>query len=119
MDKYLIKYLVENAETTLSKKYIDFFKAELDWQIYVSETHMSKQYFRNKEISLKERLLRFYQYNYALFIQSTLKPSKNLKVLSTVFFPSKETLPNIGIDAYSPIWHPVGKKNIFGDLKTL
>jgi hypothetical protein len=119
MDKYLIKYLVENAETALSKKYIDFFKAELDWQIYVSETHMSKQYFRNKEISLKERLLRFYQYNYALFIQSTLKPSKNLKVLSTVYFPLKETLPNIGIDAYSPIWHPVGKKNIFGDLKTL
>ena len=89
MDKYLIKYLVENAETALSKKYIDFFKAELDWQIYVSETHMSKQYFRNKEISLKERLLRFYQYNYALFIQSTLKPSKKFKGIINRVFPFK------------------------------
>ena len=119
MDKYLIKYLVENAETALSKKYIDFFKAELDWQIYVSETHMAKQYYRDKDVSLKERLLHFYQYSFALLSKANLKSSENLKILSTVFFPDKESLPNLGIDSYAPIWHPVGKKNIFGDLKTL
>ena len=119
MDKYLIKHLIDNAETAVSKKYIDFFKSELDWQIYVSETHMSKQYYRNKDIILKERLLRLYQYTQALLFQSNSRPSNNIKVLSTVYFPNKETLPNLGIDSYSPIWHPVGKKNIFGDLKTL
>jgi len=119
MDKYLIKYLVENADTALSKKYIDFFKAELDWQIYVSETHMSAQYYRNKDIILKERLIRFYQYIYALLFQSRANSSNNLKVLSTLYFPIKEPLSNLGIDAYSPIWHPIGKKNIFGDFKTL
>lgn len=118
MDKYLIKYLVENAETPHSRKYIDFFKAELDWQIYVSETHMSAQYLRNKDIILKEKLLRFYQYTYALLFQANSK-SSNAKVLSTVYFPLKDTFTNLGIDPYSPIWHPVGKKNIFGDLKTL
>ena len=119
MDKYLIKYLVENAETALSKKYIDFFKAELDWQIYVSETHMSRQYYRNKDIILKVRVLRFYQYTQAFLFQPNSKPPKNSKVLSIVYFPVKETLSNLGIDSYAPIWHPVGKKNIFGDLKTL
>ena len=119
MNKYLIKYLVENAETALSKKYIDFFKAELDWQIYVSETHMAPQYLRNKDIILKEKLLRLYQYTHALLLQSKSKPSHNAKVLSTVYFPLKDTFTNLGIDAYSPIWHPVGKKNVFGDLKTL
>jgi hypothetical protein len=119
MDKYLIKYLVENAETPLSRKYIDFFKAELDWHIYVSETHMASQYLRNRDILLKEKLLRVYQYSYALLFQSKTTSSNNDKVLSTAYFPFKDTLSNLGIDAYSPIWHPVGKKNIFGDLKTL
>jgi hypothetical protein len=119
MDKYLIKYLVANTDNELSKKYIDFFKVELDWQIYVSETHMAPQYLRNKDIILKEGLLRLYQYTHSLLFQSNSKPSQNLKVLSTVYFPVKEILPKLGIDIYSPIWHPVGKKNIYGDLKTL
>jgi hypothetical protein len=119
MDKYLIKYLVDTADNDLSKKYVDFFKVELDWQMYVSETHMSKQYFRNRKRTTKEKLLAFYQYSYALVSPKYLKQSKNTKVLSTVYFPNKETLLNLGIDSYSPIWHPVGKKNIFGDLKTL
>lgn len=119
MDKYLLKYLTENAKTAISKKYIDFFKAELDWQLYVSETHMSGQYFRDRKKTLKEELLAFYQYSYALTSPNNLKQSKNKKVLSTVYFPVKEALSAVGIDSYSPIWHPVGKKNIFGDLKTL
>ena len=119
MDKYLIKYLTENTKTAISKKYVDFFKAELDWQLYVSETHMAKQYFRNRRKTLKEELLAFYQYSYALVSPNNLKQSKNLKVLSTVHFPVKNTLSDLDIDSYSPIWHPVGKKKIFGDLKTL
>jgi hypothetical protein len=95
MDKYLIKYLVDTAETPLAKKYLDFFKVELDWHLYVSKTHMSKNYFRNR------------------------KQTNNLKILSTVYFPNKELFSDLKIDSYSPVWHPVGKTNIFGDLKTL
>ena len=119
MDKYLIKYLVENTNNELSKKYIDFFKAELDWHMYISETHISKSYHRDRVIGLEEKLKRLYQYTNALLLKSNTRHSKNLKVLSTLYVPVKETLSNLGFDSYSPVWHPLGKKNIFGDLKTL
>lgn len=119
MDKYLIKYLVENADNELSKKYIDFFKVELDWHIYNSEAHISKEYYRDRIISLKERVLNFYQYSYALFVSSSLNQSKNSKILSTIYLPLKNTLTDLGFISYSPVWFPVGKKNIFGDLNML
>ncbi|MFT5892160.1 MAG: hypothetical protein ACI9Y7_002270 [Dokdonia sp.] len=121
MDTYLIKYLVDTADNELSKKYIDFFKAELDWQMYISETHMSEAYYRNKAIGMNEKLKRLYQYANALSILSNTKQSNNIKVLSTLKLPQKEThsLSQLGFDSYSPIWHPLRKKNIFGDYKTL
>jgi hypothetical protein len=121
MDKYLIKYLIENVDDELSKKYIDFFKAELDWQMYISETHMSKSYFRNRHIPIKEKLKRLYQYSNALMLQSKVMESKNIKVLSTLILPKKDSLSlsQFGIDSYSPIWHPLRRQYIFGDLKTL
>lgn len=121
MDKYLIKYLVDTADSELSKKYIDFFKAELDWQLYISETHMSEAYYRNRAIGMKEKLKHLYQYTNALFIQSNTKQSGTKKVLSTLMLPQKEilSLSKFGLESYSPIWHPLRKKNIFGDYKTL
>ena len=121
MDKYLIKYLVDTADNELSKKYIDFFKAELDWHMYISETHMSEAYYKNRAIGMNEKLKRLYQYANALFIQSNTKQSNNIKVLSTLKLPQKDThsLSQLGFDSYSPIWHPLRKKYIFGDYKTL
>ena len=121
MDKYLIKYLVENADNELSKKYIDFFKVELDWHLYISETHIAKSYFRNRHIRTKDRLKRLYQYSRALILQPNTIESSNAKVLSTLKLSQKDTssLSELGIAAYSPIWHPLRKKNIVGDLKTL
>ena len=121
MDKYLIKYLLENTDNLLSKKYIDFFKAELDWQIYISETHISEAYYRNRTIDINEKLKRLYQYANALFMQSNTKKSNEIKVLSTLKLPQKDLLSfsKIGLKSYSPIWHPLGKKNNFGDYKTL
>ena len=119
MDKYLIKYLVDTTENELSKKYIDFFKAELDWQIYVSETHMGAEYLRDRDIILKEKVLRLYQYMYSLLIKSKSNQARSSKILSTVYFPFRDRLTNLNIDLHSPIWHPVGKKNIFGDVNTL
>lgn len=118
MDKYLIKYLVDNADNELSKKYIDFFKVELDWHIYNSGIQITKSYNRDRKIGLKERTLRFYQYSDALLSKPNYNQSKGLKVLSTVHFPHKNSLSDLGFDYHSPIWHPLGRKNVFGDLKT-
>jgi hypothetical protein len=119
MDKYLIKYLVENADNALFKKYIGFFKVELDWQIFISENHMSKAYHRNRKIGIKEKLLRTYQYTISILFSTKVAQNKKIKVLSTVHFPIKNAISDLGIESYSPVWHPLGKKNIFGDLKTL
>lgn len=121
METYLIKYLIEHADSELSKKYIDFFKAELDWQIYISENHMSEKYYRNRSIGFNENLKRIYQYTNAILFQSKTSNPSAKKVLSTLKIPQVHMGPfsALGIDSYSPIWHPLGKKNIFGDLKTL
>ncbi|MFT7071906.1 MAG: hypothetical protein ACJAX3_000880 [Patiriisocius sp.] len=121
MDNYLIKYLVDTADNELSKKYIDFFKAELDWQMYVSETHIAEAYYRNRAIDMNEKLKRLYQYINALLMKSRVNQPNNVKILSTLKLPQKEvnSLSQIGFDSYSPIWHPLRKKNIFGDYKTL
>lgn len=123
MDKYLIKYLVENADTELSKKYIDFFKVELDWHIYNSEAHISKTHHRKREIILKKKILYMYQYFYALFLQSNSVQSNKVKVLSTLHItPNSKlnsSLSDLDFVSYSPIWYPVEKINIFGDFKTL
>lgn len=119
MDKYLIKYLIENADNALSKKYIGFFKAELDWQIFISENHMSKAYHRNRKIGIKEKLLRIYQYTISILFSLKVLQNNKLKVLSTVHFPIKKSISNLSIETYSPVWHPLGKMDVFGDLKTL
>lgn len=121
MDRYLIKYLRDNAENELSKKYIDFFKIELDCLLYISETIMSKPYHRDKVISMEERLKKMYQYTTALLSNYKTKESKNKKVLSTLTLKQKDifSLSKLGFDSFSPIWHPLRKKSVFGDLKTL
>jgi hypothetical protein len=121
MDRYLIKYLRDNAENELSKKYIDFFKIELDCVLYISETIMSKPYHRDKIIGVEEKLKRTYQYTSALLFNYNKKESKNKNVLSTLNLPQKHisSFSELGFDCFSPIWHPLRKKNIFGDYETL
>lgn len=119
MDKYLIKYLRDNSESELSSKYIDFFKIELDWHIYNSESHITKSYHRNREISFKENIVKLLQYSNALISQSKHKESDTLNVLSTVSFTDQNLLLNLGFNLFSPVWHCVGKNKIYGDLKTI
>jgi 3D (Asp-Asp-Asp) domain-containing protein len=121
MDSYLIKYLRDNSENELSKKYIDFLKVELDCILYISETIMSKSYHRDRITSLENRLKKNYQYTNALLCVHNRKESSNKKVLSTLKLQQKDisSLSKLGYDFFSPIWHPLRKKNIFGDFKTL
>lgn len=117
MDTYLIKYLRDNSKNGLSKKYIDFFKIELDWHIYNSERHISKEYHRNREKGWKENIMSLIQYSNAILEKS--KQSNKLNILSTVNFSDINLLSNSGFNSFSPVWQPIGSKKIFGDLKTI
>ncbi|QDW18877.1 hypothetical protein [Flavobacterium sp. KBS0721] len=118
MDKYLIKYLRDNSGNELSSKYIDFFKSELDWHIYNSERHIAENYHRNRKIYFKEKLIRFLQYSTAILKNSEKNQIKKINILSTVSFSDRNVLSNLEFTSFSPIWHPIGKKNIYGDLTT-
>lgn len=120
MDNYLIKYLKDNANNELSKKYIDFFKIELDCLLYISETIMAKPYHRKKVISFEEKLKNFYRYSNGLISKNTIKKSTNKNILSTLRQKQKDlsSFTELGFDCFSPIWHPLRKKDIFGDFET-
>lgn len=118
MDKYLIKYLRDNSENELSSKYIDFFKAELDWHIYNSEKHITKSYHRNRKITWREKVIELLQYSNAIFNNSK-QGSENTNILSTVNFADKTLLKQLGFDSFFPVWQPIERKNVFGDFKTI
>jgi len=119
MDKYLIKYLRDNASNELSRKYIDFFKIELDWHIYNAERHISHSYYRDRKISTKEKLYSILQYQNSLFDSFINKSDHSPKVLSTVYFPVNNALNELGFKVMSPVWRSVGRKNIFGDHQVI
>lgn len=118
MDKYLIKYLRDNEGDSLRKKYIDFFKIELDWHIYNGDIHISKPYYKNAERKNKVKIFEFFQFYNALYGNDKVNPD-NLNVLSTVFFPNEAKIEAMGFNLISPVWQPMGRKNVFGDSKTI
>jgi hypothetical protein len=119
LNQYLIKYLIEHTDNALSKKYIDFFKIELDWHIYNNETHISQGYHRDKKISTRQHLVNLYQYLGAIIYSSDRKESGPVNILSTLYFPQQDIISGLGYRLFSPVWHPIGKKDVFGDAKTI
>lgn len=119
MDRYLIKYLRDNADNQLSRKYIDYFKIELDWHIYNSENHISNNYYRNRKIGTKQRIVHLLQYSNALFSHLKNRNDNTKKVLSTLYYPINETMLALGYSIESPVWGSVGRDNIFGDIQTI
>jgi len=118
MDKYLIKYLRDNADNSILKKYIHFFKIELDWHIYNGDINISRTYHRNyKNESLRYKVSKVLQFYNALFCKDTSDPKK-INILSTVYF-GKNGLENLGFNEVYPVWQPLGRKNVFGDIKTI
>jgi len=116
MDKYLVKYLRENAENEIAKKYIDFFKIELDWHIYNSEFQKSIQ--NETYVDLKRKLYKLFQYSNTLLSGFDKKANKNLNILSSVAFPDG-LLNNLGYNFFKPIWNSHIKTNVFEDFKTI
>jgi len=119
MNEYLVKFLRDNADNELSSKYIDFFKIELDWHIYNNETHITKTYHRDRKVTFKEETIKSLQYAYAILGMSEKSESDKLNLLSTLPLLDSQTLDKLRFNSYSPVWHSIGRKNIFGDLKTI
>lgn len=119
VDNYLIKYLRDNASNELSKKYIDYLKIELDWHIYNSDHHISQKYHSKRRKTTKEFLYELIQYQNAVLNFSKYRKDKNLKILSTVYYPIKEDFQKEGYQLFHPVWRPVGRKHIIGDLKMI
>lgn len=119
MNQYLIKYLIDNADDALSKKYLDFFKIELDWHIYNGDAHISRNYHRDKKIEARTQFINFLQFSYAILRGVSGKQPGCKNILTTVSFSQPQQMKQLGFNFFSPIWHPIGKQNIFGDFKTL
>lgn len=119
MNRYLNKYLLDNADNALAKKYIDFFKIELDWHIYNGDSHISPTYYRDKHIPFNIRLIQILQYLIAIYRKPSPVSSGQLNILSAADFPRDNPLNGLGYKVFSPAWHAIGKENIIGDKKTI
>lgn len=118
MERYLINYIKENASDEIVRKYVDFFKVELDWYIYNYGEHISRRHHREYKGTLKEKVYQKVQDLSALYGKFPYRNGyKN--ILSSVFFPDKTLLPSLGFNAFSSIFQPVGKSRIIGDRKSL
>ena len=113
MNRYLIKYLRDTAKDSIEKKYIDYFKVELDWYIYRYGDHFAK-----KQIVLKAELIKIYQQIKTIFSEYK-KPDSTNNILSSIYLTDKLFWSRLGYNAYSSILQPVGYNNLIGDKDTV
>ncbi len=116
MERYLINYLREISDNSLERKYIDFFKIELDWFIYnygdnVSSITLSS--YRSGRKNLRPFFREQIQYLSSLLFK--VKSHEN-NILSGVFFKDPKILHDLGFNLVSSVFQPVYIKNILGDL---
>ena len=117
MERYLINYLKNAEEDSLVRKYVDYFKVELDWFIYNYGEQMA--YRRDKEIPFRAQLREYKNLLKAHFNKVILENSNN-NVLSSI--PHKSFADGItaeGFNQYSSIFQPVGNQNVISDRKAL
>lgn len=118
MEQYLINYLKNVTDDFLTKKYLDFFKVELDWFIYNFGDHITPRYKRKKKDSYKVKL--YHQLQCFNAVYGVITQTKNRKnVLSSVSFTNKNILADLDINPISSIFQPVGRKQILGDKEAL
>lgn len=117
MERYLINYLKNVAVDPLVRKYVDYFKVELDWFIYNYGEQMA--YRRDKEIPFRVQLREYKSLLKAHFDKVVFENSNN-NVLSSI--PHKNFVDGItaeGFNQYSSIFQPVGTQNVISDRKAL
>lgn len=118
MERYLINYLKENTSDEIVRKYVDFFKIELDWYIYNYGEHLSRRYLRDYRGTLKDRVCQKLQCISTLYGKLSLKKGHK-NILSSVYFSDKTLLSSLGFNAFSSIFQPVGRNQIVGDEKSI
>lgn len=109
MERYLIKYLKENNQDPIIRKYVDFFKVELDWFIYNYGNHISSTHKRGRN-PLKRRINQLIQSFSPTSIAKKSALAEN-NILSSLHI-SDNWVKSLGIQVYSSIFQPVGRKNI-------
>ncbi|MDR1896777.1 MAG: hypothetical protein LBR10_08310 [Prevotellaceae bacterium] len=118
MERYLINYLKEAAEDDLHKKYIDYFKMELDEYIYNYGEHISSAYRRKQRRSI----ISYAHDKIQIIIALYMKPyqQSNLKnILSCMWWFPIDMALDADFNLISSMFSPWGKKNIIGDKNLL
>lgn len=113
MKPYLIKYLIENSNSKLTAKYIDYLKLELDWHIWAHGDNLSN----NMKLHNRHKNLKSFVASILQFINSTSISNEENNILSNIYVPIQQPLRSIGFNPLSPIWNPIGITNIIGNNK--
>lgn len=119
MDKYIVKYLRDNATDEASKKCIDFLKIEFDRQIY--KFHYNAASVNRKKTKLdrvRDKFTTIKNYLEIISEKNIVLPGKK-NVLSLIEFPIAKNLVDMGFHPISPSWNPVEGTSVLGDLKTI
>lgn len=111
MERYLLKYLKDNAESDLAKKYIDYLKVNLDCKMYAYGDNMRVSYPEPQTIRFREIL----SYIRALLKSHYVKQeTERDRILSFVRMPSSlESKYNL--EFASSILNPICFKNIYSN----
>lgn len=118
MQRYLIGYLKDISNDELTKKYIDFFKFELDWFIYNYGEHVSKTHIRKPILPIRRKII--FEIQKTISLLSNLKISKNtINILSGVNFAKDVSFDGYNFNFYSSIFQPIGKSQIIGNKESL
>ena len=111
MEKYLVKYLLENEQDELRKKYIEFSKIELDWYIYNYGDQISKTHKRNQIWNIKGQCIKLIQDISSLMNYRKVEACKKNVFSSDIYISSLSSEYNY----YSSLIKPSGFYNIIGD----
>jgi hypothetical protein len=116
MERYLINYLKENTSDEICKKYIDFFKCEMDWFIYNYGEHISRYISRKgKKIGVISKQI----LNTLILFQKVKTFKDKINILSGNHLIKKIYLWNLGFNPLSSIFQPLGKRQIIGDTMSI
>ncbi len=115
MERYLINYLYKTENNKLVKKYIEYFKVELDWFIYNYGDHMSKTHCRNQKFNLRRRIIDNLQYFNAIIKKRSNIDQRKPNIFSCVSVPFLEGDYNV----YCSILQPIRFTNIIGDVRAV
>lgn len=114
MEYYLLNYLKNTYSDPLSKRYIDYFKVELDWHIYAYGDNLSRRYHRNFQESLGGQLRKQIQRVLAFCHKSSNNSNTN-NILAFWPVSDQDYLESMNLRVYSSLFYPFGKKDIIGD----